>query len=84
MQNEKNVTSRAHPSLLPLRLALIAAESDSPARPPRIDVNEGRALQLIARMRAGYKKTNQFLNRQEVEGQYTFHNRTQEMAGNHA
>lgn len=46
----------AHPSLLPLRMALIAAESGSPARPPRTDVNEQRALQLIQKMRTEHQK----------------------------
>jgi len=49
-------TFRTHPSLLPLRMALIVAESGSPARPPRIDVNEQRALQLIQKMKTENQK----------------------------
>ena len=49
-------TSQTHPSLLPLRMALVAAESGSPARPPRIDTNEQRALQLIQKMKTEYQK----------------------------
>jgi hypothetical protein len=74
---------RTHPSpsikfrasLLPLRMALTAAERESPARPRRIDVNERLAMQLIARMQAGYKKANPFIVwREEPRG----------MAGGHA
>ena len=46
----------SHPSLLPLRMALTAAEKESPARPPRIDANEQRALRLIEKMKTEYKK----------------------------
>ncbi len=56
MLDEKKNTLHSHPSLLPLRMALIAAESGSPARPPRIDANEQRAVQLIANVKAEYKK----------------------------
>jgi len=49
-------TNQTHPSLLPLRMVLIAAESGSPARPPRIDANEQRALRLIQKMRTEHKK----------------------------
>jgi len=56
MLDEKKNTLRTHPSLLPLRMALIAAASESPACPPRMDVNEQRAMQLIAKVKAEYKK----------------------------
>jgi hypothetical protein len=56
MLDEKQRTLRAHPSLLQLRMALIAAERESPARPRRVDPNERLAVQLIARMQAGTKK----------------------------
>ena len=55
-------TLRSHPSLLQLRTVLLAAESESPAQPPIIDVNETLALQLITRMQAHYKKDFLFLN----------------------
>ena len=51
-----------HPSLLPLRRALIVAEWESPAHPPRMDANEQLALQLLARMQAEYKKVSPFFN----------------------
>lgn len=54
-------TLRTHPSLLLLREALTAAERATPARPRRVDANEQRALQLIARMQARYKKSLPFL-----------------------
>ena len=55
-------TFRSYPSLLQLRTVLLAAESESPAQPPIVDVNEKLALQLIARMQANYKKEFLFLN----------------------
>jgi len=48
--------NHAHPSLFPLRMALIVAESGSPARPPRTDANEQKALQLIQKMRMEHEK----------------------------
>jgi len=62
----KTSTIQTHPSLLPLREALIAAESGVPSRPPRVDANELRALQLIARMQAHYKKVMPFLDSQDI------------------
>jgi hypothetical protein len=56
-------SQRTHPSLLPLRMVLIAAESEAPAQPPYIDTNEKLAAQLIARMQADYKKELPFLDR---------------------
>ncbi|MEP0807067.1 MAG: hypothetical protein HRF47_16420 [Chloroflexota bacterium] len=52
---------RTHPSLLPLRAALTFAESGTPARPRRMDADERRAMQLIARMQARYKKVQPFV-----------------------
>lgn len=66
---------RLKEGLLPLRMALIAAERESPARPRRLDPNERLALQLIARMQAGYSRTLPFMVwREEPRG----------MAGGHA
>ena len=54
-------TRHSHPSLLPLRTALIAAEKESPARPPRlITADEQRALTLIARMKTECNKPLSF------------------------
>jgi hypothetical protein len=61
MLDEKNRTLQAHPSLFPLRAALTSAESRSPARPRSVDSNERLAMQLIARMQAGYRKARPFL-----------------------
>ena len=57
-----------HPSLLSLRRALIAAEWESPSRPRCVDVNERRALQLIARMQAEHKKVFPFVDMKETAG----------------
>jgi len=73
-----------HPSLLPLRVALIAAASESPARPPRMDVNEQRALQLIARMQARYKKVMPFFDSQDLPTSQGLHASVHEMAGVYA
>ena len=73
----------SYPSLLPLQKALIAAESESPARPPHIDVNEQRALQLIQNVQAQYKKPHPFLNLAEVPSQPGFHTSLPEMTVMH-
>jgi hypothetical protein len=52
---DKN-TFRTHPSLLPLRMALITAESETPACPPQVTADEQRAMDLIERMKAEYGK----------------------------
>lgn len=74
MLTGKTNTNRIHPnpsvklraSLLELQLALTIAESVTPAQPPRVDVNEQRAVQLIQGMRAGYRKPALFLNLQDI------------------
>ena len=76
-------TLHSHPSLLPLRMALIAAESESPSRPPHIDVNEQRALQLIDQMKAAYKKPLPFLNLHDIPSQNGLHISLQEMTVTH-
>jgi len=73
MLDEKKSTFHTHPSLLPLRMALIVAERESPARPPRIDANEQRAMQLIENVKAGYKKQQFVLNWEDVPSPYGFH-----------
>jgi len=57
MLDTNNKTIRTHPSLLPLRAALIAAERDVPSQP---DVNEQLAETLITRMKTEYKKPLSF------------------------
>jgi hypothetical protein len=52
---DKN-TFRTHPSLLPLRMALLLAESETPALPPRITADEQRATDLIEKMKTEYSK----------------------------
>jgi hypothetical protein len=57
MMDIRNKTPRNHPSLLPLRVALISAEKESPARPPQLTItDEQRALQLIGKMKTEYNK----------------------------
>jgi len=73
---DKAQYERTHPSLLPLRAALIAAEREVPSSP---DVNGQLAETLIARMKTEYKnplsftswkddKTLNSFNLQEVIG----------------
>lgn len=59
---DKNTLRTPHPSLRPLRTALTLAERESPSRPRRVNVDERLAMQLIARMQAGYKKMQPFLD----------------------
>ena len=79
--NKKTVHS--YPSLLPLRMALIAAESESPARPPYIDVNVQRAVQLIQKMRAEYKRPLPLLNWSDIPSQHGLHISLHEMTTTH-
>ena len=58
MLDVKKNTLRSYPSLLQLRMALIAAESESPSRPSHMDANEQRAMQLIEKMKAEYRKNH--------------------------
>lgn len=77
-----------HPSLIQLRKALSVAESATPSRPRRLDANEQRALQLIARMQADYKKSQPFMDLRDVPRAptrpSTHRQRVHEMAGAHA
>jgi hypothetical protein len=89
--NMKTHTLRTHPnpsiklraSLLHLQETLTAAGSGVPARPPRADLNEQRALQLIARMQAEYKKIAPFLDLHDIPNPdaRTVHVRQREWAG---
>lgn len=67
MLDTNNKTVRTHPSLLLLRKALIAAEKESPASPPRVDPNEQRALQLISKMKTEFKKSSAFTSWKDDE-----------------
>ena len=84
MLYKKNGTLHSHPSLLPLRMALSAAESGVPSRPTRplqTITDEQRATELIERMRTEYDKPLPFIcwkdesnstvfNLREVVGMY--------------
>ena len=84
MLDEKKSTFHTHPSLLPLRMALIVAERESPARPPRMDANEQRALQLIEKVRAEYKKQQFVLNLNDIPSQHGCRESLHEMSVTHA
>ena len=77
-------TLQTHPSLLLLREALTAAERATPSRPRRVDAHEQRALQLIARMQAGYRRTLPFLEGCEVPSPQGVPMKFHDMAGTHA
>ena len=81
MQNSDKRSLRSHPSLLPLRAALIAAERDSPARPLRTDPDQQRAMQLIAGMKTEYRKPLPFTSWKDDETLNTF--RLQDVIGSH-
>jgi len=66
-------TVRIHPNLLLLREALNAAESGVPAYPPRVDSHEQRAIQLIERMRAEYKRENLFFGLHDIPSPHGMH-----------
>ena len=84
MLTGKSQAFRSHPSLLTLRMALSVAESESPSRPPRTDVNEQLAVQLIEKMKADYKKPLPILNWNDIPSQYGFREHIQEMTSTHA
>lgn len=78
---DKN-TFRTHPSLLPLRMALLLAESESPARPPQISADERRAMDLIEKMKTEYSKPLPFTSWKDDSILSSF--RLQEVIGFHA
>jgi hypothetical protein len=84
MLTEKKNTLHSHPSLLPLRMALTAAASESPALPFRVDVNEQLALQLIAKMKAEYKRSHPLLNWRDIPSQHGYRESVHEMVTAHA
>ena len=69
MQDIKKSTLHAsrHPSLLPLRKVLTAAERVVPAR-PRLhnDVHEQLASRLIEKVQKDHKRSNLFVNLKEM------------------
>ena len=84
MLDVKKTTFHSHPSLLPLRIALTVAASAAPASPPHIDANEQRALQLIQKVKAGYKKSGSLFNWNDIPSQYGCRESLREMAVTHA
>ena len=83
LTEKKNMLHTTHPSLLPLRMALIAAERDaSPS--PRPDANEQLALKLIETMRNEHRKQLPILFLGDVPGLYGYRTGHKEMASVHA
>ena len=84
MLDVKKTTFHSHPSLLPLRMALTVAASAAPANPPHIDANEQRALQLIQKVKAEYRKPASLFNWNEIPSQHGCRESLHEMAVTHA
>ena len=78
MLDTNKKTIRTHPSLLPLRAALIAAEREVPSRP---DVNEQLAETLITKMKTEYKNPLSFTSWKDDETLSSFN--LQEVIGSH-
>ena len=72
MLDEKKSTLHAsrHPSLLLLRMALTAAERESPSCPARSQtgVDEQLALEFIEKVQKDHKRSNLFVNMKEMAG----------------
>ena len=84
MLTGKTNSTQAHPSLLALQRALSVAENATSSRPRLLDANEQRALQLIARMQADYKKSQPFVDELDIPGSSTHRRPIHEMAGAYA
>ena len=84
MLTGKPNSTQTHPSLLALQKALRAAENTTPSRPRLLDANEQRALQLIARMQADYKKSQPFVDELDIPESSTHRRPVHEMAGAYA
>ena len=57
---DKAQYGHTHPSLVQLRTALTTAEKESPSRPPYVDPNEQRALELISKVKTEFQKSTPF------------------------
>jgi len=77
MLDTKQKALHAHPSLLPLRMALIAAGNGVSSSP---DINEQRAQILIAKMKTEYKKPLPFTSWKSADILNSFN--LQEVIGN--
>jgi hypothetical protein len=65
-------------------MALTEAANESPAKPFRADVNEQLALQLIAKMKAEYKRSHAFLDWRDIPSQHGCRESLHEMVIAHA
>jgi len=81
MLDTSHKAHQAHPSLIPLRMALTAAKRESPSRPQHVDPNEQRALDLITRMKTEYRKPLPFSSWRDDSNLHSF--RLQEVIGSH-
>jgi len=73
----------AHPSLLPLRMALILAESDVPPS-PQPDANEQLALKLIQKIKTEQRKQLPVLIAGDIPSLYGYELSHAEIASVHA
>jgi len=81
MLDIRNKPHQSHPSLLPLRMALIIAENKTPARPvQQVTSDEQHALELIEKIRTEYSKPLPFTSWKDDSGFNMF--RLQEVIGN--
>ena len=78
LTEKKNTLHATHPSLLPLRMALIAAERESPPS-PLPDANEQLALKLIETMKAEHKQQLPILIFGDVPSLYGYRTSHQEI-----
>lgn len=81
---KSTLRAASHPSLLGLQRALRLAESVVPARPIYPDAHEQRALQLIARMQADYKKAQPFVLAPAGPAPYLYDGADREAVASHA
>lgn len=78
MLDTKQKALHTHPSLLPLRMALVVAESGVPSRP---DINEQLAQTLITRIKMEYGKPLPFTSWKDDATLNSF--RLREVIGSH-
>jgi|PlaIllAssembly_1097288.scaffolds.fasta_scaffold1357708_2 hypothetical protein len=69
MLDVKKTPLQPHPSLLPLRKALIVAERESPSRPQMFSsADEQLVSEFIAKVQKVHRRDNPFLNLKEMAG----------------
>jgi len=75
LDEKKNTLHFDALSLLPLKMALINAEKESPPRAPKrqLDMNEELALKLIRRMKKQYRKAHVIASRRLLAAKQSPH-----------